>query len=84
MPDHTHMKWLNKFVTARDPLPVTKKQLYNSIHSRDKADSLFGLILSMCCDVSLSWLSKFVASMDVLSHTKTQIHTSARFWDNLV
>ena len=42
MPDHTFLRWSNKFVTSMDPLSH-KKQFYNSTYSWVGADSLFDI-----------------------------------------
>ena len=52
MPDHTHLKWLNKFITSMDP----KNQLHRSSHFPDEAESLFGMTMGMPNHTHLKWL----------------------------
>ena len=47
MSDHTHLKWLHKFLTSLNSSPHAKNQLYCSTHSWDETDSWFVITMGM-------------------------------------
>ena len=81
MSDHTHLKWLNKFVTTADAYSHTRNKIQNWTQFRNETDSLFGISWNDWVNLLLLWISNYTQKLNTLLQDPRYYRlTNPAFW----